>query len=146
MSASDDGKTPKRGYWIVATIALLWNLVGVATYLVTVTLDAGALASMPEAERALYEDMPSWVTACYAIAVFGGSGGCLLLLLRKAWAVPVFILSLLAVLLQTGHTLFMTPMVEVLGAASLVLPMVIILVAACLVWFSRSAQQKGWLA
>ena len=39
--------------------------------------------AMPEAYRAIVENRPAWATAAFAIAVFGGAFGCLLLLLRK---------------------------------------------------------------
>jgi hypothetical protein len=104
-----------------------------------------ALDAMPEPERALYVDVPIWVTSSYAMAVFGGTLACVFLLARKAWAVAAFVVSLVAILIQMGHAFFMTPMIEVRGAASTVLPLIIIVVAIYLVWFSRSAKAKGWL-
>lgn len=136
---------PTRGFWIVAIVALVWNLIGVMSYLMTVTMEPGTLAEMPEAERALYSDIPSWATSAYAIAVFGGVLGCLALLLRKAWAVPLFVISLVAVILQMAYGLFMSDLTAVGGASALVMPLVIFLIAAYLVWFSTTAKKQGWL-
>lgn len=133
---------PTRGFWIISSLALVWNLIGVVTYLTTVTTSPEALAALPEAERALYTDTPGWVTSAYAIAVWGGSLG---LLLRQAWAVPVFVISLVAILVQMGHALFMSALLEVQGAAAAILPLLIVVIAAYLVWFSRSAAQRGWI-
>ena len=145
MQELDDGSRPTRTFWIIGGVALAWNLMGVMTYWMSVTMSPEALNAMPDPERALYKDVPAWVTASYAIAVFGGTMACLMLLMRKAWAPTVFAVSLIAIVLQMGHALFMTAMVEVRGASSIVLPLLVVVVAAYLVWFSRSAAKKGWL-
>ena len=136
---------PARGFWIVSVLALVWNLIGVASYLMTTTMGPDTLNAMSEAERSLYTDVPPWATAAFAIAVFGGLLGCVALLLRKAWAVPVFVISLVAILVQMGHAFFMSAMLEVRGTGATILPTLIIVVAVYLVWFSRSARSRGWL-
>jgi hypothetical protein len=136
---------PARGFWIVSVLALVWNLIGVASYLMTTAMGPDTLNAMSEAERSLYTDVPPWATAAFAIAVFGGLLGCVALLLRKAWAVPVFVISLVAILVQMGHAFFMSAMLEVRGTAAAILPTLIIVVAVYLVWFSRSARSRGWL-
>ncbi len=144
MNETTTGAAGRR-YWIVSGVALLWNLMGVAAYLVDVSLTAEDLAAMPDAERALYASMPAWVTGAYAIAVFGGTLGCIGLLLRKAWAMPVFVASLVAVLLQFGYTLLLMDTIAVKGAAVVALPIFIILIAAYLVWFAQRHRQAGVL-
>ncbi len=136
---------PTRFFWIVSALALVWNLVGVLAYLMSVTLTPESLEAMTEAERALYTDIPSWATAAYAIAVFGGTLGCIFLLLRKAWAIPLFIISLAAILVQMTHALFMTDMIAVRGPTSIILPVLVILVAIYLIPFSLTARIKGWI-
>ncbi|MEJ2603787.1 MAG: hypothetical protein P8172_10905 [Gammaproteobacteria bacterium] len=117
-------------YWTVAVVALLWNLIGVATYLGSVMSETGTAPAMP-----------AWVTGAYAIAVFAGTFGSVGLLLRRAWAVPLFALSLLAVLAQTGYVLVGMDT----GTPGLVLPVLILVIAAYLLWASMSAKKKGWL-
>lgn len=136
---------PPRSYWIVSVVALLWNLIGIMTYLMSVTMTDETLAAMTDAERALHTDIPAWVTSAYAIAVFGGTLGCVALLMRKAWAVPVFMVSLVAILVQMGHALFGTALIEVQGAGATVLPLLIIAIAAYLVVFSKSARRRRWI-
>jgi hypothetical protein len=137
---------PTRSFWIVASLALVWNALGIVTYLMSVTMSAETLASMSEAERALYTDIPVWVTGAYAVAVFGGTVASIALLLRKAWAVPTFVVSLVAIVIQMSHALFMSALIEVQGAGAAVFPVVIVVVAAFLVWYSMSAKKKGWIA
>ncbi len=136
---------PARSFWIVSIVALAWNLLGVAAYLAHVSLSAEDLAAMTEAERALYTGAPAWVTGAYAIAVFGGTLGCVGLLLRKAWALPVFVASLVGIVAQMGYSLLFQDTIEVMGAAVIVMPLVVILIGALLVWFAYSRKQRGVL-
>ena len=70
---------------------------------------------MSEAERSLMASSPMWVTALFAIGVFGGALGTLGLLLRKSWARPLLILSLIAVILLFGGWLLATDAIRVIG-------------------------------
>ena len=137
--------TPPRSFWIISILALVWNLLGVASYLMTVKMSPDALAAMPEAERALYQNVPAWVTSSFAIAVFGGTLACILLLMRKRLASTLFLVSLLAILVQMGHAFFMTSMLAVRGAVGAALPLSVIVAALFLLWYSRGAQSRGWL-
>ena len=87
---------------LILVVALAWNLIGVMSYLMNVTAGPEALAGLSEAERSLYTDIPAWATAAFAIAVFGGALGSIALLARKAWAAPVFLVSLVAIVVQMG--------------------------------------------
>jgi hypothetical protein len=145
MQKSSLGK-PTRAFWIVGALAVVWNLIGVMSYLMTVTMSPETLDAMSEAERNLYTEIPAWATAAYAIAVFSGVLGSIALLLRKSWAVPLFVVSLVAILVQMGHAFFASAMLEVQGATAAVLPLLIMAIAAYLLWFARSARTRGWLA
>ena len=81
----------------------------------------------------------------FAVAVFGGLFGCILLLLRKALATLIFIISLVAVLIQMLYSLLMTNASEVMGPVAIIMPIVVIAIAAFLVWYSKRATSKGWL-
>ena len=74
---------PATWFWIVSTIALVWNLMGVMAYITQVTMSPETLQAMPEPKRALYVSIPMWATGAFAFAVWGGAAGCVLLLLRK---------------------------------------------------------------
>ena len=145
MNDETTTKPPKMFYWISGA-ALLWNITGIAASIGQVTMSQETLVAMPPEQRALYENIPAWATSAYAIAVFAGALGCLLLLLRKAAALPVLILSLLGVFVQMSHAFFMTNSIEVMGASALVFPLVIIVIGIYLIWFANDAKQKGWIS
>lgn len=137
---------PPVWFWIVAAVLLVWNLLGVIAYIIHVTMSAEALAALPEAEQLLYQNMPVWATTAFALAVWGSTLGCLLLLLRKKWATPVLIISLVAIVVQMYHSLFVSNSMEVYGPGSAVMSIMVVLVAIFLVWMSRSSTDKGWLS
>lgn len=137
---------PPGSFYLIGGVALLWNLVGVAAYVSQVTMTPEALSALPEAERMMYENVPSWATAAFAIAVNGGALGCLLLLLRKAIATPVLIVSLIGVLVQMYHSLFIANSIEVYGPGGAVMPISVVVIGAYLIWYSMDAKNKGYIS
>ncbi len=135
---------PKSFYWIGA-IALLWNMFGVLAFLGQAMLGPEVLAEMPEAERALYQNFPAWAMAAYAVAVFAGALGCLLLLLGKALARPLLILSLAGVLVQNYHSYFVADTIAVMGAGVVAFSAVVVLIGVFLILFANSARRHGWI-
>jgi hypothetical protein len=135
-----------RSFRIIAGIALVWNLLGVGAFLAQMAVTDEVIMQLPDAERLLYETMPAWATAAFAVAVFGGALGCLLLLLKKAWATPVLILSLIGIIVQMYHSLAIANSVEVYGPGSAVMPAIVVIVGVFLVWYARHASAKGWIS
>ena len=135
---------PPGWFRIVAVLALLWNLVGVWSYLSKVGMAPEMMKMTPE-EVELVASMPAWATAGFAIAVFGGVLGSLGLLLGKAWARLLFILSLLGMLGQFGWWLLMSGAMERMGASSAAMPAVVVLIGVLLVWLANMGIKKGWL-
>jgi len=109
-----------------------------------VQMNPDMLTAYRESERAIIDGRPAWATVGFAIAVFGGALGCLLLLLRKSAAYYLFIASLLGVIVTMAHTLGVGinfGLGEILGF--IILPVV---VAAFLVWYSKNAENRGWFS
>ncbi|MEM7369049.1 MAG: hypothetical protein AAF587_10660 [Bacteroidota bacterium] len=133
-------------FWIVSGILLVWNIMGVLAYIGQVSLSPEALAAMPEAEQALYEAVPAWVTGAFAIAVFSGLLACVCLLLRKRWAVPAFIISLAAAVIQSSYNFFLSDAIAVMGAGAAIMPTIVLLLCVGQIWFARKAEEEGWIA
>lgn len=136
---------PPLWFWAVSAAMLLWNGLGAMAYVADATIAADALKALPEAERALRESRPAWATAAFAVAVFGGVVGCLLLLVRSRWASPVLVLSLLGVVVQMTHAFLIANSYEVYGPVGLVMPALVLMFSLFLVWFARRARMRGWL-
>jgi hypothetical protein len=134
-------------FWIAAALALLWNLFGLAMFYMQYTMTPDQLAQLPEAQRTLHQAMPGWLWAVDGVAVIAGTLGSLLLLMRKRLALPLFWISLVAVVVLFGYCLFPGRMLEVLGAAqALPMPVLVTVVALLLVWFARRSIGRGWIA
>lgn len=136
---------PPVWFWIVSIVALLWNLMGVLAYLQQAFMTEEALAALSEPERLLLETRPAWATAAFALAVWGGLLGCVALLLRKKWAKPVLIISLIGILVQMIHSFFISKNLEVYGPGEISMPILIILIGVGLVFFARIATRKLWI-
>ena len=144
----NDGKVkPPVWFWVVGVVALLWNLMGAMAYIGQAYMTDEVKAALPADQQALLENIPAWATAAFAIAVWGGVLGCLALLLRKKWARPVLVISLLGILVQMSYSFFMSNALEVYGTAQgMVMPLLIIVIGVVLVLFAKSTQNKGWIS
>ena len=145
---TDSTNKPNTPFWIIGIVALIWNLMGAFAYINQVTMTEEALVALPEAERAMYENVPAWATAAFAIAVFAGVLGCILLLLRKKLATTVLLISLAAILVQMFYNFFiyLGKATEVYGPGSIIMPVMVIIIGFFLVWHTRKSNVKGWLS
>ncbi|MET2984518.1 hypothetical protein [Aureibaculum conchae] len=130
---------PPIWFWIVSVVALLWNAMGVDQYLGQAYQTERWKSMLSDEQIEIANNVPSWYVAVFAIAVFGGLLGCIALLLRKKWARPLFLISLIAVIIQMSYLTFSLKM------ANIMTPMIVI-VALFLWWFSKKGIAKGWLS
>jgi hypothetical protein len=146
MSDSINGKPP-TAFWIVGSVALVWNLIGLMLYYMQVSATDEVLrAAYGDAEYEYLSSIPTWVTSAYAIAVTAGVLGCILLLMRKAWAIYAFIVSLVAIIVQDTYSFVLSDAMTVFGTGVIVIPIVVLIIAIGLVFYSRSAKDNGWIA
>ena len=142
---SDATNSPPTWFKVVAILAIVWNALGCAAYLAHVSITPEAIAAMPEAERALYESSPMWVDAAFAIAVWAGLAGSVLLALRRKQAPAVLVASLVGVLAQQGYNFGFSKVVEVYGMQAVVMPLMVLALGIALVFLARLADGQGWL-
>ena len=136
---------PTTSFWVFSGAALIWNLIGLVFYIGHVTMSPDAMAQMSESHQEFFNSTPAWATGAFALAVNTGALGSLFLLLRKSWAVPLFVLSLLSVIAQNVDAFVLRDAFGVLGINSVILPALIFVVAVLLLIYSRSCKEKGWI-
>lgn len=136
---------PPVWFWVVSVIALLWNLMGVYNYLYQAFNQVAILESLDQAQREVFEGTPAWATAAFALAVFTGLIGSIGLLLRKKWAKPLFVVSLITAVVQFIHWLFISGAVEAFGPSTYTMPIIVVIIGIYLIFFSKQGIQKGWL-
>jgi len=147
MSEASTSAQPTPWYfWVIAVVALLWNGYGGYDYWMTQTAgDAYLRTAMTEPQIAYFHAMPGWMTGVWALGVWGGVAGSLLLLLRSRWAVAVFVASLAGLLISLIYHYVLSNGLEVMGSSTIVLNVVITAAALFFIWFSRRMARRGVL-
>ena len=134
---------PVAGWYLPAAIAsLLFMALGCIMYLMHVFADP---AAMPLDQRAAYEAEPTWVTAAFALAVWVGAAGALMLVLRRKYAEMLLTVSLVAVLVWLAGLLLVTGLRENMSANDLLVAIVVTALTWTIFWFARHSRQRGWL-
>ena len=139
-------RKPRRLFYVISSMALVWNLMGVFNYLVQVLMSDEVLASLTKDQQLLYQDVPAWVTAAFAVAVFSGTLGAVFLLLKKKIASTFFILSFVGIVTQMSYGLLLDEKTDNYGPLGLLMPLIIIAVGAYLIWYSKKAKENRWLS
>jgi len=143
IDALDD--RPSISFWVVGGAALFWNLIGMMLYYMQMTMTLEALGGFTQEQQEFFGTIPIWATSAYAIAVSAGVLGSLFLVLRKAWAAPLFVVSLAGIVVQNLHAFLLGNGLEVFGSQGIILPAIVMAVAIALVFYSRQARGKRWL-
>lgn len=137
--------SPPAWFWVIPIIALAWYLMDMSAFFMRVLMIEDVISAMPENQQHLYINMPLWVNSVFAAEVFGGVLGCVGLLLRKKWALPLFVISLLGVLSQTFYVYFLSDAISTMGTPAIVMPLLAILISASMIGLAKSAASRNWL-
>jgi hypothetical protein len=145
MATSAETRAPAH-LWIVGVLALLWNGFGCFDYLMTNLKNKTYLSQLTADQLAYMNSLPAWLTGVWAVGVWGGLAGSILLLMRSRHAIWVFGLSLIGAIVGMGYQMFMTNMPASMKEGAMgIMPWVIIAVAVFLLWYSWNAEKKGVL-
>ena len=151
MATTAEGRSTPIHLWIVGILALLWNAMGCFDYLMTRMRNTDYLASAmpsvdPNAMLAWIDNFPIYAQIGWALGVWMGLLGSILLLLRNRWAVWSYGLSLLGAILGLGYQIALAP--PLAGADRTIdkaMPFVIIIVALALFLYARAMEKKAVL-
>jgi len=137
---TDNINKPSKAFWIIGVLALLWNLMGVSAYLFQAFATEEMIAKMtPEKQAEMMIEHPAWLTALFALAVFGGFLGCVFFLTKKKIAYYFFILSGICATIQQLYILMDIEL------NMIIMPIMIIVICFFLIWFSRKCKDDGIL-
>jgi hypothetical protein len=143
-----NGQTAKAPLhlWIVGVLAVLWNAIGAFDYTATqLRIEAYMSAFTPE-QLAYFYGFPAWTVAAWAFGVWGALLGSIALLLRKAWAVWAFGISIAGMALTTIHNFVLTDGAALMGPGALAFSAVIWVIALFLFFYARAMAKRGVLA
>jgi hypothetical protein len=138
-----NNQKPPTSFWVISIVALIWNLLGVFNYLGQAYMSDEALAALTQAQQDLMSSTPAWVTGAFAIAVFGGTLGCIALLIRKSWSKHLFLISLIALLAQMIYSIFIVQAYKAFGTTTLIVSILVIVIGAYLYYYARKCEENG---
>ena len=131
--------------WVVGVLAFLWSCMGAFDYLMTETRNEGYLSRFTPEQLEYFYGFPAWVVALWAIAVWGGVVASIFLLLRKRFAVEVFLVSLVAMVLTTIQNYAFNNGMEISGTFGLIFTIIIFVLSLLLYLYARAMRKKGVL-
>ena len=129
---------------MIAAVALLWNLVGCAFFAMELFAQEAFMKSMTEPMKEWARSIPGWIYFVYGLAVSTGVAGSIGLFLRKSWTTLMFAICLVAVIVQMVYTMIIGGGIQVMGPSGLVMPSLVIVFSAALLWFSWFARSRSW--
>jgi len=136
-----------RPRWLLPAIilSLLWNLMGVWSFVTNWQMSKTGYAGLPDVQRELWSGMPVWTWVAFGLAVGCGTLAAIALLMHKRVAVPLFLISFIAILVQFSWPIFMTDAFSKMGMELVTFPAVLVLFGALQWQLARRWQQRGWL-
>ncbi len=132
--------------WLVGILGFLWDGMGAFDYLMTQTQNESYMGQFSPEQLEFFYGLPTWVVSSWALAVWGGVLGTLLLLLRKRLAVPVLLVSLLAMVVTAIHNFLLSSGLEVMGGMGLAFSGLIFVTSLGLWLYARAMAHRGMLA
>ncbi|MDF1699305.1 MAG: hypothetical protein P1U56_25860 [Saprospiraceae bacterium] len=144
----DGGNNSKvnTAFWVIGVVALLWNLMGLGSFVTFATLSEDAMELMSEAQKEEYQSTPIWLTIAFGLATICGTLGAIALLMKKKWAIMLFLVSFIAVIVQFAGGVIGSNSVKENGMTALILPLIVIIVAGLLWYYAKKCDEKGWLS
>ena len=135
--------TAPRWFMPLAILLVLWSLIGCAACFMQVV--TGNVPGAAPEDLALVRAMPLWFNLDYVIATLASLAGAVALVTKSRVALPLFVISSIAVVLQFGYVFAATDSLARKGASAAALPIVIIAIALFEIWLASRARRRGWL-
>lgn len=145
-AAAQTGKAPWH-LWVVGVIAVLWNAVGVVDFTLTQLGNEAYLKDFTAEQLAYFKSFSPWAVIAWGAGVYGGFIGSILLLARRGLAVPVFLVSILGVILTSLYSHVINDGAKVMGggAGAAIFSAVIFIIAVLLWLYARGLTRRGVL-
>lgn len=131
--------------WVIGILALLWDSMGAFDYVMTQTQNEAYMSNFTPEQLEFFYNFPSWVVFFWAIAVWGGLAGAVLLLMRKRLAVPVLLTAFVSMVVTAIHNFFLANGLEIMGTAGAIFSVAIFVIALGLWLYARAMAEKGVL-
>lgn len=132
---------PLGWFWLLAIALLAWNVIGLVALLFDPVVGMGDVSKLAPEQQALYASRPTIAFYGFVLATVAGTAGAIALLMRRHFALWLFIASAVGLVLQNawlfGDTTNLTT--EVLGFQLLVAGSI-----ALEIWLVMTAKKRRW--
>jgi hypothetical protein len=142
---------PPVSFWVISMVLLLWGFGGASIYIAYFieSPEEFALTAETAANRQGYAEyvanIPFWAISVGIVAAVTRLLGALGLLLRQAWAVPLFMISVLFFLVALFRAFILANVTNVMSGPHIAVEFVFLLLSIFAVWFARANRSKGIL-
>lgn len=96
-TATGDRMATPWHLWVVGVATLLFNSMGIVSYLTTKLGMLEQMGLTPD-QIAFMQSYPAWISAFWALGVWGAFAGSVLLLARSKWAVPAMVVAMIGLI------------------------------------------------
>lgn len=138
---------PSILFWLAAILFLIWNLFGVYNFYASITGTAESFAAQgytPD-QISFVLSSPKWYWGVFGLAVWSGLLASILFILRKGWAVKVFLFSLVFVVVCFIADATLGAFAA-MGSPYIAIMSVVLVVALIEYFVSRNYVSKGVLS
>lgn len=138
-------------FWLVSIALLLWGLGGASIYVAyfVETPEQFAMTAESAANREAYAeyvaDIPLWAIAAGVIAAAARLLGAIALLLRRAWALPLFVLSTAAFIVALFRAFVLAGVANVMSGPHIAVEFVFLTLSLFAIWFAYVNKSTGLL-
>lgn len=133
-------------FWVVAVVALLWNIMGSMIFLTELFAQEAAMEGMSDEQKAWVRSTPSWIYFVFGISVVTGLAGSVGLLLRTNKSVLLLAVSFVSVLIQMTYTMIIAGGLQVMGPSGAVMPAIVVVLSVVWLVASMYFNRQGWLS
>jgi hypothetical protein len=149
MATTATTRTPAH-LWIVSVIALLYSCFGAYDYVMSHMRNLHYIASSmpgvdPNTALAWMDSFPMYAKIGWALGVWGGLIGSILLPMRSRYAVWAFALSMIGIVLSIGYQLAFAPALQGMGSGAKFMPWIIIIIGLALLGYAQAMVKRDIL-
>jgi nitrate reductase gamma subunit len=154
MNAADSmpaDTVPPVSFWAISIALLLWGLGGASIYVAYFleTPDQFAQAAESAANSEAYADyianIPFWAIVIGMTAAVTRLLGAIGLLLRRAWALPLFLISVGLFLIVLYRAFVLANVASAMSGTHIAVELVFVALGLFAVWFARDNRSKNIL-
>lgn len=143
---TEDGEQPPVWYYVVGGVLALWNAIGCYFCYMQFIHGPEAMGPATEYDLALYASLPGSYNYVFALAVITGLLGAIVLLTRSRAVRILFIVSLVAAVIQFGYLFATTDIIAHKGAGTVLpFPILILAIGVFSIWFAGLARKREYL-